>query len=78
MVTERERIAALHDKIRQLILKHCQHESAEEIAIALMYEVASITGALAPSQREAEVAIRGFAEVACEQIAHYGVGKIHP
>jgi hypothetical protein len=77
-LTDAERTARLHALLRILLAGLPKGTTAPDVATALMYEVASIVGALCPDLAAADETLDGFCATAKAQIRQYGVGRMHP
>ena len=69
---------AAHAILRRALVAELGKAEAPVLAVALMYEVASIVASLAASQPEARAMLVDLFEVAAGQIKHLGVGRAHP
>jgi len=74
----RESLDALHRQLRAFLITTMSHESPETIAMALMYEVASLAATVASTDDDAHALIDAVVAVAHEQIDALGIGGPHP
>ena len=71
-------VVALHRQLRAFLIATMPLEAPDSIAIALMYELVSITATIADSEAQASALFDEWIAIARRQLTTYGVGRPHP
>lgn len=73
-----ESAAAVHDRLRAMLLREFPRTDMVELGSALTYELASVVASVTETRRAAHTAIDSFVSAMQDQIEAFGVGKPHP
>ena len=71
-------VVELQRRLRAFLIATMPHEAPDSIAVALLYEIVSITAAMADTEEAARALLRDWIVIAEQQISTYGVGSPHP